>query len=139
MNEIDWVSVVNPRHRRRDLGPAAGWALWYFLLEGVYDSIGSDSYGGFYGPRRVFEIGPRGFHSWADSLIGWGIWGESILASLSSRLSRKRPAKRKRRLPGRGDPQISQIFADFQALVGCQPLDDLRLECRGTIALLQSA
>lgn len=93
MNEIDWYSVLTRGIVGVIFGPLVGWALWYFYSKALI-LLGLDSFGVFYffdGSLRSvlagFVLGPTLF-------IGWGIWGESVLASLSKRLSRKRPKAR---------------------------------------------
>ena len=95
MNEIDWVSVCTRGVVGVIFGPPVGWSLWYVYSKALI-LLGRDSYGGFYGLEGSLKSVLAGFILGPTLLIGWGIWGESILASLANRLSRKRPAKRKR-------------------------------------------
>lgn len=95
MNEIDWVSVVIRGIVGVILGPPLGWALWYFYSNTLV-LLGLDSFGAFGLIDGALKSVFAGFVLGPLLLISWGIWGESILASLSNRLSRKRPAKRKR-------------------------------------------
>lgn len=95
MNEIDWVSVVIRGIVGVILGPPLGWALWH-VYSNTLVLLGLGSFGAFGLIDGALKSVFAGFVLGPILLVSWGIWGESILASLSNRLSRKRPAKRKR-------------------------------------------
>lgn len=67
-------------------GPPVGWAMWYAYTQLLTfwgrGSVGLlDSFDGFLeSVLAEFILGPI-------LLIGWGIWSESVLVSLSKRLS----------------------------------------------------
>jgi hypothetical protein len=93
LNEIDWYSVFTRGIVGVIFGPLVGWALWYAYSK-LLNAWGQGSVGTYYSFDGFLESVLAGFILGPILLIGWGIWGESVLASLSKRLSRKRPKAR---------------------------------------------